>query len=958
MIMIFALVSMSMLYAQNPSDFKTYTLANGLTVVLDRDATQNEVFGVVATNAGSQDEELNATGMAHYLEHMLFKGTQTMGGSDWEKEKVLIEKTYALYDKLQGATSEEEIKQINKEINDVTQEASQYAIPNEISKLVQQMGGVGMNASTSFDLTQYYNAFPPNQLERWLDLYAHRFEKPVFRLFQTELETVYEEKNRAEDNPNNGYSQAMLKAIFGEHPYARPIIGYTEHLKKPWLSQMRVFYEKWYVPANMVLVLSGNFDIAQAEKLIAEKFGRWEAKPLPKRKEVAIKPFKGKERVRVKLSPFQRAELVYRSPHKSDKEELALDIASSILSNNTQTGLLDKLSLDGDVMFAGANNMVLKDAGIFSISFAPVFDINQRRQMSFSSAENLIDDQLNKLKKGDYEDWLFEQVKLNMLKSYKLRLENPTARALTMVEMFAKNKDFGTFFNYEQELKKMDKATVSEVVKKYIGRDYLAFYSSKGEAKKEKIQKPELDPIKPMKHDDSAYAKHFLNIPTTPAKREFVNLNTDVKTVPFQDKVKLHYVENKKNDIFSMNIVFHVGTHKIPMLKYTVSLMNNAGIMAQFKPDELRSEFGKLGLSYNFSVSDYYTTINLQGTEENLAEASQLISRLMLLPQIEDKALDRIIGMEYQNRMIGKDIQATQADALSSYIRYGDKSKYIDRLPLKELVTKSSSALASKLNDAVGYSADIHYYGQLPMNKVVEILKGNLAFASNRIDGGMPEEKTTQKYDENTIYLVNNSNASQSQIFLFINGEPIPLEKTPIIAAFNQYFSGGFNGLMMKEIREYRSLAYSAGASVSTPMLPNWNANIYGSIGTQADKTADAIEVLTNLLKNMPEHAENIKNVKDYLINSSYLARPSDRRLSYSIYGWKQKGYTDDPTKVNLPVYENMEFTDLVNFYNEYIKGKPYAIGIVGAVKDIDDKKLSKFGKVVRLRENKLFSKE
>ncbi len=944
--------------AQKTGDFKTYKLQNGLTVILDQDTSQKEVVGIVGVNVGSKDEEENATGLAHYLEHMLFKGTQTMGTSDWEKEKPFIDEIYKLYDKLQGAKTQEEIQKINEEINKVSQEASKYAIPNELSKLIEQMGGVNMNASTSFDVTEYHNTFPPNQLEGWLDLYAHRFQKPVFRLFQTELEAVYEEKNRAEDNPSRAYSSKLHASIFKDHPYARPIIGYTEHLKRPNISKMREFFEKWYVPENMVLILSGNFDIAKAETIIADKFGKWVAKKAPVREAKKLQGFKGKEVVKVKLTPFLKGEMVYNLPDCSEKENLVMDVVASLLSNSAQTGLLNKLSLDGDVAYASASTMELKEGNTFSISFAPVFDINQRRQMSFKSAEKLINAQIKKLKKGDYEDWLLDQVKTNMVTQYELAMENSMIRARILLDAFIKGYAPNRVFNYKNELAAINKDMVGKAVKKYIGKDYLAFYSYKGEADKEKIEKPKLDPIKPQKHEPSEYAKYFQTIPVTKAEHNFMNLNKDVTTLLYQNKIKFHYVPNKRNDVFNMDIVFNVGTKEIPMLKYAARLMNNAGIMAQHKPDELRKEFGKLGITYQFSVSPYKTSVHLQGSEKNLGQACQLISRLMLMPEIESKALNRIIGSEYQSRMLGKKIAGVQVSALNQYILYKDKSSFIDRMKMKDLIDLTLSDVTKKLTEALTYNADIYYYGKLTIPEAGQILKENLAFGASRKDGGKPKQKETVKYDKNTIILVNNSKSTQSQIFLFVNGSPVPLRQKPLVSAFNQYFSGGFTGLMMKEIREFRSLAYTAGANIASPLYPTWNSNFFGSIGTQADKTAEAVEVAVGLLKNMPEYPERIENVKRYLINSSFLARPSDRDLAYVVNLLKEQGYRIDPTQQNLPAYRSMKFEDMVAFYKRHLQGKPYVIGIVGPLKKIDTDALKKYGKIVKLNPSKLFSKE
>ncbi|MBS9766755.1 MAG: insulinase family protein [Flavobacteriaceae bacterium] len=941
------------------NSFKTYKLKNGLTVVLDADTTQSMVYGIVGVNAGSQDEEPNATGMAHYLEHMLFKGTQTLGTSDWEKEKPLIEEITKLYDDLQKTTTEEEQKAIYKKINEVSQKASEYAIPNEFSKLIQQMGGVALNATTDYDGTRYFNAFPPNQLERWLDLYSHRFEKPVFRLFQTELEAVYEEKNRSDDNPNQTYAHELFKAVFDGHPYARPIIGHTAHLKKPWLSKMQEFFDKWYVPNNMVLILSGNFEIPQAEKWIAEKFGKWESKPIPQRNNLKIKPFEKMVEKEVEVTNFLKGEIVYKGiPSDNVKEMLALEVASEILSNSAQTGLLDKLELNGDAMYVGASVESLKDCALFDISYAPVFDANQRRQMSFSSVEDPIHMSLTTLKKGTYPLWLFEQVKQNMIKDYKLFLESPRNRAKALEDCFVKGKDFNSIFNVEEQLKEISKEDVANVAKKYLGDNYLLFHSEKGEADKEKIKKPSIDPIKPKKHEPSQYAKKFKEIPTTPTEHHFVDLKKEVTAVPFQDKVNLFYVKNKRNDVFTMNVIFHAGTHKFPKLKYAVALMNNAGVMGQYKPDELRKEMGKLGLTYRFSASQDYTIINLQGREDKLAEACQLISRLMLLPKIEDKSLDRIVGSEYYGRMMEKERVGMQTGALVQYILYGDKSSTIDRMPLRELMSVSPTDLTGEFSKATAYNADIHYYGKLSLGQVRYILKKNLAFASNRIIGTSPELKPKKEYKENTIFLVKNKKATQNQVFVYVGGNPISLEKRPVVDAFNEYFGGGFNGLVIKEIREYRSLAYSAGASFDTPLIPSWKGCLIGQIGTQADKTDESVKVMVDLLQNMPEYEDRMSSIKDYLLNSSYLARPSDRNLSFSIYNWALAGYQDDPVKFELPYYQKMTFEDIMNFYKQEIKGKPLVIGIVGDTRKVDKDELEKIGKVKEISVKKLFSKK
>ena len=183
-------------FENDPLNLKQTTLKNGLTVYLIEDHNKPDVFGGLAVKAGGKYDPADATGMAHYLEHMLFKGTTTLGTIDFEKEKEYLDQIDALYDQLGKTKDEAKRKEIQDKINENSVKATEYALPNEFSNLVNYMGGTRMNAFTTEDMIFFFNHFPPNQMNRFLDIYAHRMDKPVFRLFQSELETVYEEKNQ------------------------------------------------------------------------------------------------------------------------------------------------------------------------------------------------------------------------------------------------------------------------------------------------------------------------------------------------------------------------------------------------------------------------------------------------------------------------------------------------------------------------------------------------------------------------------------------------------------------------------------------------------------------------------------------------------------------------------------------------------------------------------------------
>ncbi|MBQ1701154.1 MAG: insulinase family protein, partial [Prevotella sp.] len=233
-IILFLLVGSHVL-AQEALKVKELKLSNGMTVMLNEDHSQPQVFGAVVVKAGGKDSP--NTGIAHYFEHIMFKGTDRIGTVDYAKEKVWLDSISIKYDELSQTKDEKRRLDIQKKINQLSKQAAQYAIPNEFNRLISLYGGSNLNAYTSFDETVFHNSFSPQYMEQWCLLNSERLLTPAFRLFQGELETVYEEKNRAADNFLRGVLQDALEHLFKGRPYAYPIIGSTENLKNPQLSE-------------------------------------------------------------------------------------------------------------------------------------------------------------------------------------------------------------------------------------------------------------------------------------------------------------------------------------------------------------------------------------------------------------------------------------------------------------------------------------------------------------------------------------------------------------------------------------------------------------------------------------------------------------------------------------------------------------------------------------------------
>ena len=227
--------------AGDPLKAQIFQLDNGLTVYLTENHETPRFYAEIAVRAGSKHDPADHTGLAHYLEHLLFKGNQNMGTTDYAKEKLFLDRITELYEQHSKETDPEKRAAIYAEINKAALRAADYSIPNEIDKLFNAMGGTAVNAHTWHEETVYKVNLPANRMEQWAAIESQRYVDPVFRLFHTELETVYEEKNRSMDNKDRIASYAMMKAMYKKHPYGQQhTIGTVEHLKNP---SLKVIYE-------------------------------------------------------------------------------------------------------------------------------------------------------------------------------------------------------------------------------------------------------------------------------------------------------------------------------------------------------------------------------------------------------------------------------------------------------------------------------------------------------------------------------------------------------------------------------------------------------------------------------------------------------------------------------------------------------------------------------------------
>jgi zinc protease len=929
-----------------------YTLHNGLTVVLYPDRSQPEVTGMVVVKTGGKDDPADATGLAHYMEHMLFKGTTQLGTTNWAAERVHIDRIFRLYDSLALAEDPAEKRRIQLLINEESVLANQYAIPNELDKILKEIGSTGINAGTGPDYTVYFNNFPGHEMERWLEIYSHRFLEPVFRSFQAELEVVYEEKNMYSDMFFMSLFEEFNRNFFRNHPYGQQsLIGSFDHLKNPSLTRMKKFYHTWYVANNMALIITGDFDPQSVIPWINEKFGKLPMGSLPDKAGWEEAPFNGRELVEVKMSPIKLGVLGYRFPPSGHPDELVLEVASAILSNSNQTGLLDKLGLENQLMQSAAINLHYGDYGSGLLLFIPKV-VGQ----SLDNAEKLVLEQVDRLRRGYFSDTLFEAIKLNLYREKVMALESSSSLAYAFMQSFVDGTNYVDIWHEPVRVRNISRDEVIDVVRRYYGDNFLAFHSGMGFPKKEKIDKPGYEPVVKQQDEESAYYSMISSMHRNEPEYRFVDFDRDIQTYYLDQGVVLYGVPNPVNDIFTLSIRYGIGEGKMPILSYVSQMMNLSGTQ-EMTHDELALRMSMLGCNYSISSNDSYLTINLTGLEENLFAALELLRSLVVAPVMDQKKVSILYSAEKANRKLERSEPDAVADALREYVLYGENSTYLNRPTMREIKRLQADTLVAVFLRALNYMPEIHYVGRMPIEEVGALFHHIYPLPSDPLPSEAPYQREPRVFLRNEVYITPKKKALQSKIFFHARTDEYSPERAAQYAAFNTYFGGDFSGIVMQEVREYRSMAYAAGATLVLPPVNAKPVYLMGYIGTQSDKTNEAVDLFIDLTRNMPQKHERTEMIKRYIANATVTQRPGFRSLSRAYVAWKHRGFTSDPAAVTLENIDQLNPDDIFTYQKMHLAFTPITVIIAGDAKRFNTKELQKHGEVIVIKERRLYSK-
>ncbi len=934
--------------ANDPMGVSIFELDNGLRVYLSVNRQEPRFYAEVVVRTGSKNDPAETTGLAHYLEHLLFKGSQRLGSLDYEKEKVHLDKIQALYEEHFRETDPEKRKELYKQINAEAQLAAQYAIPNELDSTYKALGESALNAHTSVEETVYRVSLPANRLAQWATIEADRFQNPVFRLFHTELETVYEEKNISLDNKDRVFHETVEAKLFKVHPYGQqPTIGKAEHLKKPSLVNIRNYFETYYVPNNMALCLAGDLDVDATMRLLDEKFSNWKPRPLTPPAQYDEKPIQGREHFDLKFRGEEAVMLAFRAPNNNDADSDAMKLLGTILYNG-QAGLIDlNLIQQQKVRSAAAMYYPSNDYGRFYLMGIP------KKGQTHQEVEDMLLAQLEKVRKGEFDDWMLQAAINNAKAELKRSYESDMGRVEQMRGAFLEYQSWEYVNALLNRLQKVTKADVVAAANRHLGANFVSGWRIDEQQEVLKIEKPQIDPINIDRTRQSEFSKSVLAMPVQPIEPTYVIPGKDYVVSEAPNGVRFFSAPNPINDIFDLSITFEVGDRHDPKLEMAAHLRDKTGT-EKLPAEKIQQEWYKLASSFSVGVSDNETTLHLSGLDENFEASLALALDTLLKPKAEPTTLQELVAITLANREDEKKNPNTLASAVRSYAIYGSDSPFLKRLTQEQLQKLTVEELQKTLQNLFEYKCTISYAGSLPREKALEIFNKLYPQAKTLKDVPPHHFMKARQIKENEIYFLDNQMA-QSLVNIGFGDGVYQEALLPDAQLFHDYFGGGMGGVVFQELREARGLAYTARAAYGFGDRVNAENVVTGYIGTQSDKTCEAVEAFLNLFTNIPLSEERFGKTIESLINLYCTSKITFREVAGAAVSWEHLGLTGDPRKARLDAIRKAKSDNLVQFHAQHIKNNPRILGIVGDKSRIDMDRLAKSGKIVNVKKEEIF---
>lgn len=934
----------------DPFKARIYTLSNGLTVILSPNHKEPRVAMRIAVRAGSNTDPRNHTGLAHYLEHLLFKGTKSYGSLDWAREKPYLEKIDALYEQYNSSKDTALRKRIYHRIDSVSGLASHFAIANEYDKMMASIGSQGTNAHTSVEETVYEEDVPAGAMDKLLAVQAERFRDPVFRLFHTELEAVYEEKNRGLDNDGVRVHEALMSGIFPTHNYGQQTtIGTIQDLKNPSLKAIRAYYQKFYVPNNMAVIMAGDFDPDELIGKIARAFAYMQPKPVELYNPAPEKDLTAPVVKDVYGPSAENLQIGFRTPAVDTRDAVVLDLIGDIFSNG-KAGLLDlDLNKQQKVQGAQAGLYQYKDYGVL------VFSGSAKQGQSLEQVKDLIMGEIEKLKKGDFDESLVKAIVANGKLGLLEGLQKNESRVDDLVESFVQTRAE----KWDREVAELDeearisKAEIVAVAKKYIRDNYVLVYKRKGEPRNiVKVEKPPITPVETNAGKMSAFVKAVEAMPVSDVKPQWLDFQGGIGRGK-AGIADVLYVPNTENDLFHLYYRLDMGNFNNRLLPLAATYLQYLGT-AKHPTAEISKAFYDIACNFSVNTTNDITTISITGLQENFDKAVSLFEDMLRNCEPDSVALlalkDRLMKARANNKLNKNAIM----QGLISYARYGAKNPFNTTLSAAEVDALKPEDLTNVLHSLFDYPHTIIYYGPLSQEAfTADITK--LHTLPAEWTPYPPKVTFPFATQSNNTVLFANYEMVQSEVVWIRNSDPYDVHKEAVVDLFNNYFGGGMGSVVFQTLRESKALAYATYAVYGEPAKKTDPFYVLAYIGCQADKMKDAIGGMNDLLDHLPASGQNFQLAKTSEKKDLETQRFTQDGIVFAYLEAKRLGLDYDQRKDEYAQLDTLTMGDVKTFHDQELASKAYTYCVVASDKKVKLDDLRKVGDVKALSLEEIF---
>lgn len=932
----------------DPTHARVYTLKNGLKVYLSRNTDEPRIETFIPVRTGSANDPVDNTGLAHYLEHMMFKGTSKMGALDWAKEKVELQKISDLYEKHKATTDPVLRKQLYHQIDSISQVAAKYVAANEYDRLTTSIGAQGTNAHTWLEETVYKNNIPSNQLERWLQIESERFGELVLRLFHTELEAVYEEFNMGQDNVGRQVNKEFFEALFPTTPFGtQTTIGTSEHLKSPSMVAIHKYWNKYYVPNNYAIVLVGDLDYDKTIQLVDKYFGNKQAKKVDRPTWPVEKPIEKPVVKNVYSKDTEFMMMGFRMNGGVDSKTALLATLMDHILSNGKAGLLDlDINLGQKAEAVGSDVMNINDYTLMMFYGYP------KEGQTLEQVKDLIQQEIEKVKKGEFPDWLLNAVVNNMELEEMQGILSISNVATEMYQAYIAQRPWVHRVAQMDELRKITKKEVMEFAEKNFKDNYVVIYKRLGENKNLiRVENPGITPLNIDRNAVSEFGKKLLSEKAEKIQPMFVDFKKEIKSENLKG-TEMQYILNKDNDLFYLNYILDMGVNNNRLLQLAGSYLDYLGT-DKMTAEQIQQEFYKLGLNWKIKVGSDRTVIMLSGIKRSMERGIELVENILNNARPDQHALDQMVEVlikQHNDRLTDK---SSIFGALNTFAKYGEHSALRNELNNEELKALKAEQLVDVIRSLTNYKQHIFYYG----NDVAGVKKSILKY--HRL--GEKPYPAAVKYEQiatgGKVYYTN-YDMVQAQMSMIRRADQYDPKLAACARLFNAYFGGSMASIVFQDIREAKSLAYSAYAYYGGAGKKGDYQYVITFIGTQVNKLPEAFAAMEALVTNMPEAEKTFESAK-----ASVLQDIEAQRINRDDIYWKWESYRRLGIDYNLEkqVYDevkNITLKDLADFFNKEIKGKNYTYVLIGNEKDLPLDYMKKYGKVVKLTPEYLFNEK